>query len=127
MDKKTVEKQVKDLTKELEKQIKTLKNKAIDTYESEKVQAVLTKLQKKSVKFLESVKNKVSNLWDYYSDPDEIAKIVKNVKTVALLIDSSFKLLKQGYPISKQTGIEEVSSLANLSHPAEISRTSYMV
>lgn len=83
MDKKDIEKQIKDLTAELEKQIANFKEKAKDVYENEKVQAVLNKISDKTVSFLESIKDKVTNLWDYYSDPEEIQKIINNVKVVS--------------------------------------------
>ena len=83
MDKKTIETEVKNLTETLEKQISNLKNKANDVIEDERVQKVLTTITDKTVDFLGEVKDKLSNLWEYYSDPEEVAKIVDSIKVVS--------------------------------------------
>ena len=83
MDKKTIEKEVNDLVKTLEKQIDNLKEKTSDVIEDERVQKVLNTITDKTVDFLGEVKDKVSELWDYYSDPEEVAKIVENIKVVS--------------------------------------------
>lgn len=83
MDKKTIEKEIKNLTSTLEKQIKNLKEKASDVIEDERVQKVLNTISSKTVDFLGQVKDKVSDLWEYYSDPEEVAKIVDNIKVVS--------------------------------------------
>lgn len=83
MDRNNIEKEIKKLTSELENQIKNIKEKTNDVIENEKVQAVLKTISDKTVDFLEQVKDKITNLWDYYTDPDEIAKIIENVKVVS--------------------------------------------
>lgn len=83
MDKNTIEKEIKNLTDELENQIKNIKEKANEVIENEKVQTVLKTISDKTVEFLEQVKEKVTNLWDYYTDPEEVAKIIENVKVVS--------------------------------------------
>lgn len=83
MDKKKIEKDIKDLTKTLEKQIDNLKDKASEVIEDERVQNVLNKITDKTVDFLDEVKEKVGDLWEYYSDPEEIARIVENIKVVS--------------------------------------------
>ena len=83
MDKNTIEKEIKNLTDELENQIENIKEKANEVIENEKVQTVLKTISDKTVEFLEQVKEKVTNLWDYYTDPEEVAKIIENVKVVS--------------------------------------------
>ena len=83
MDKKTIEVEIKKLTDALQTQIDNLKEKASDVIEDERVQNVLNTITTKTVDFLSDVKNKVSDLWEYYSDPEEVAKIVENIKVVS--------------------------------------------
>lgn len=83
MDKNTIEKEIKELTKTLEKQIDNLKDKASEIIEDERVQNVLNTITDKTVDFLYAVKEKVADLWEYYSDPEEIARIVENIKVVS--------------------------------------------
>ena len=83
MDKKKIEKDIKDLTKTLEKEIDNLKDKASEVIEDERVQNALNTITDKTVDFLDEVKEKVGDLWEYYSDPEEIARIVENIKVVS--------------------------------------------
>ena len=62
MDKKTIEKEVNDLVKTLEKQIDNLKEKTSDVIEDERVQKVLNTITDKTVDFLGEVKDKVSGV-----------------------------------------------------------------
>lgn len=83
MDKKTIENEIKKLTETLEGQISNLKEKAGDVIEDERVQKVLNTITDKSVDFLTDVKDKATELWDYYTDPEEVAKMVENIKVLS--------------------------------------------
>ena len=67
----------------MQDQIDNLKDKASDVIEDERVQKVITTVSDKTVSFLTDVKDKVSELWEYYSDPEEVAKMVDNIKKVS--------------------------------------------
>lgn len=83
MDKKTIENEIKKLTDQLGKQIENLKNKASETVEDERVQKVLSTIEEKTTEFLSEIKEKVTDLWDYYTDPEEVARIVENIKVLS--------------------------------------------
>lgn len=83
MDKNAIENEIKKLTDTLQTQIDSLKEKASDVIEDERVQKVLTAITDKTVDFLGEVKDKASDLWEYYSDPEEVAKIVSTIKVVS--------------------------------------------
>lgn len=83
MDKKTIEIEIKKLSEQLEKQIENLKEKASETVEDERVQKVLNTIKDKTTEFLGEIKEKVTDLWDYYTDPEEVAKIVENIKVLS--------------------------------------------
>lgn len=83
MDKKTIEIEIKKLTDQLEEQIDNLKDKAKDVVEDERVQKVLNTIEDKTTEFLFEIKNKLIDLWDYYSDPEEIARMIENIKVLS--------------------------------------------